>query len=195
MENNDMAIKQKFVSELYQVHGDDIVRLAIELAASNVKMQDGSTVQETLANVKTSLANFLTGEDNQNDVIDRLSELVAAIQQNKTTIESLTSGKLSYSDIVNDLTTGGTNKVLSAEQGKALKALIDAVHVFQNEAVLDKLSDVSGELYYDGAPVNKVYSAYYDGALTPQDAGFEAALKALGVADGGLISVVEADSE
>lgn len=29
-------------------------------------------------------------------------------------------------DIVNDLTTGGTNKVLSAEQGKALKGLIDS---------------------------------------------------------------------
>lgn len=29
-------------------------------------------------------------------------------------------------DIVNDLTTGGTNKVLSAEQGKVLKGLIDS---------------------------------------------------------------------
>lgn len=29
-------------------------------------------------------------------------------------------------DIVNDLTTGGTNKVLSAEQGKVLKGLVAA---------------------------------------------------------------------
>lgn len=29
-------------------------------------------------------------------------------------------------DIVNNLTTGGTNKVLSAEQGKTLKGLIDS---------------------------------------------------------------------
>ena len=29
-------------------------------------------------------------------------------------------------DIVNDLTIGGTNKVLSAEQGKTLKGLIDS---------------------------------------------------------------------
>lgn len=29
-------------------------------------------------------------------------------------------------DIVNDLTTGGANKVLSAEQGKVLKGLVDA---------------------------------------------------------------------
>lgn len=29
-------------------------------------------------------------------------------------------------DIVNDLTSGGTNKVLSAEQGKVLKGLVDS---------------------------------------------------------------------
>lgn len=29
-------------------------------------------------------------------------------------------------DIVNDLTTGGSNKVLSAEQGKVLKGLVDS---------------------------------------------------------------------
>lgn len=34
------------------------------------------------------------------------------------------SGMLTTSDIINDLTTGGTNKVLSAEQGKELKELI-----------------------------------------------------------------------
>lgn len=32
-------------------------------------------------------------------------------------------------DIVNDLTSGGTNKVLSAEQGKTLKGLIDDIDV------------------------------------------------------------------
>jgi len=33
-------------------------------------------------------------------------------------------------DIVNDLTTGGVDKALSAEQGKALKALIDAIETY-----------------------------------------------------------------
>ena len=191
-----MAVQTKYVNSLYQMKDGELVKLVLELAASNVKMADGTTVQATLADVKTSLTNFLTGEDNDNEVIDRLSELVAAIQSNKSTIQSLTSGKLSYDDIVNDLTTGGTTKVLSAEQGKALKALIDAIHVFSNESVLDAISVSNGELYYDGAPVNKIYAAYYDGALTETDGvSFENALKALGVADGGLISVVEADSE
>lgn len=42
-------------------------------------------------------------------------------------------------DIVNDLTTGGTNKVLSAEQGKTLKGLIDAA---QPEGFDQLVSDV-----------------------------------------------------
>ena len=42
-----------------------------------------------------------------------------------TTIEGLVSSKLAVSDVINDLTTGGTAKALSAEQGKTLKALID----------------------------------------------------------------------
>lgn len=43
-------------------------------------------------------------------------------------------------DIVNDLTTGGTNKVLSAEQGKTLKGLIDAS---QPEGFDQLVSDVA----------------------------------------------------
>ena len=42
-------------------------------------------------------------------------------------------------DIVNDITTGGTNKVLSAEQGKTLKGLIDAA---QPEGFDQLVSDV-----------------------------------------------------
>lgn len=43
-------------------------------------------------------------------------------------------------DIVNDLTTGGTNKVLSAEQGKVLKGLVDAT---QPEGFDQLVSDVA----------------------------------------------------
>lgn len=43
-------------------------------------------------------------------------------------------------DIVNDLTTGGTNKVLSAEQGKVLKGL---VNTSQPEGFDQLVSDVA----------------------------------------------------
>lgn len=105
---------------------------------------------------KATVDAFLTGEATDNDVMDRLVELVAAIQANKTTIESLTSGKVSADDIVNDLTTGGTTKVLSAEQGKTLKGLIDAIHVFENQNTLDAISKNSetGNLVFNGKELN-----------------------------------------
>lgn len=97
---------------------------------------------------------FLTGEDNANDVIDRLSEIVAAIKANKDLLNTVINGSLKPEDIINDLTTGGVDKVLSAEQGKALKALYYEIHVFANADVLDKIGEnKDGELTFDGKPV------------------------------------------
>ena len=45
----------------------------------------------------------------------------------KKYIDDAAASKVNISDIVNDLTTGGASKVLSAEQGKALKGLIDNI--------------------------------------------------------------------
>ena len=96
---------------------------------------------------------FLTGEaDDPVGTMDKLTELVAQIAANKDNITAITSGKVNVSDIVNDLTTGGTDKVLSAEQGKVLKGLIDAIHVFTNQSILDAISTnaSTGNLVFNG---------------------------------------------
>lgn len=109
---------------------------------------------ERMEQLKAMVDAFLTGEDNANEVIDRLSEIVAAIKSNKDLINAAVNGSLKPADIINDLVTGGANKVLSAEQGKALKALIDQIHVFANAAILDKIGqDEQGALTYDGKPI------------------------------------------
>lgn len=41
-------------------------------------------------------------------------------------VNAITINKLNKADIVDNLTDGGTDKVLSAEQGKALKTLVDS---------------------------------------------------------------------
>jgi hypothetical protein len=46
----------------------------------------------------------------------------------ETRLSDLEDDKVNTADIVNDLTTGGAAVPLSAEQGKTLKALIDAIH-------------------------------------------------------------------
>lgn len=104
--------------------------------------------------LKTSLETFLTGEAD-GGAVDRLTELVAAIQANKDSIDALVADHLQKDDIINDLTSGGAEKVLSAEQGKALKALLDAVQAkAHSHANADLLAGIrvagSGNLLYNG---------------------------------------------
>lgn len=68
-----------------------------------------------------------------------MSEIVAYIKSNKSLIDGITTGKVSVSDIIDNLTTNVSNKPLSAKQGVALKALIDAI------VVPTKLSELTGD--------------------------------------------------
>lgn len=67
--------------------------------------------------------------DSDDTTLDELTELIVAIKNNQGSISQLTSGKVNVTDIINNLTTNVTNKPLSAAQGVALKALIDAIRV------------------------------------------------------------------
>lgn len=58
-----------------------------------------------------------------------MSEIVAYIKSNKTLIEEVTTNKVNVADIIDNLTTNVANKPLSAAQGVALKALIDAITI------------------------------------------------------------------
>ena len=65
--------------------------------------------------------------DSDDTTLDQLSEVVAYIKSNKSLIDAITTSKVNVADIVDNLTTNVTNKPLSAAQGVALKALIDAL--------------------------------------------------------------------
>ena len=132
---------------------EDSIQGLIDTAIEAVKTGDIATLQSSLSSLSTTVNNFLTGEPDDG-TIDRLSELVAAINDNKDSIDALVADHVKKSEIVNDLTTGGTDKVLSAEQGKALKALIDALdtssHTHDNKSILDGISaGSSGNLVYN----------------------------------------------
>lgn len=122
-------------------------------------------IETALEAVKTDLAVFLSGEED-GGTIDRLSELIKAINENKGTIEALTSDKVNKADIVDGLTSTDADKPLSANQGRALKALIDAIsetvgtlgnssHGHDNLEVLNGASkDASGNFVYNGKVLN-----------------------------------------
>jgi len=97
--------------------------------------------------------------DSDDATLDELSEIVAYIKSNKTLIDAISTSKVNVSDIINNLTTNVANKPLSAAQGVALKALIDAITVptkvsqLTNDAgYLTEHQDISGKLDADKLP-------------------------------------------
>lgn len=101
----------------------------------NTNSSAHNDIRIALSDLTTKVNNFLDADDT---TTDQLSELIALINANKTSIETITSGKVNVSDIVNNLTTNVSNKPLSAAQGVSLKALIDALDG-------DKVDKVSGK--------------------------------------------------
>lgn len=71
--------------------------------------------------------------------LDQAQEFMLYIKANRDLISQITTSKVSVDDIVNNLTTNVSNKPLSAAQGVALKALIDAI------TVPTKLSELAGD--------------------------------------------------
>lgn len=67
--------------------------------------------------------------DSDDATLDQLSEIVAYIKSNKSLIDAITTSKVNVADIVDDLVTNVANKPLSAAQGVALKAIIDALTI------------------------------------------------------------------
>lgn len=118
---------------------------AVQLSATDVSAEPANAVSShNTSNAShgdirlliTELTNRLNAVANSTDVdLDQLAELVAYIKDNRSLIEQVTSNKVNVSDIVNNLTTSASNKPLSAAQGVALKALIDAI----------KIPDISGK--------------------------------------------------
>ena len=92
-----------------------------------------------LINGLTTRLNTLA--DSDDTTLDQMSEIVEYIKANKSLIDSITTSKVNVSDIVNNLTTNVTNKPLSAAQGVAIKALIDALQTAVNGKA-DSLSDL-----------------------------------------------------
>ena len=98
--------------------------LASDLPEHNTSTEAHSDIRllfEGLDSRLTALA------DSDDDTLDQLSEIVEYIKDNRELIESVTTAKVSVSDIVNDLVTNVANKPLAAAQGVAIKALLDAL--------------------------------------------------------------------
>ena len=95
--------------------------------------------------------------DSDDTTLDQLSEVVAYIKSNRDLISAITTDKVSVADIVDDLVTNVADKPLSAAQGVALKALIDAISIpdkLPNPNALTFTGAVEGS--YDGSEAKTI---------------------------------------
>lgn len=100
-----------------------------QIGAHNADAEAHPHIQAIVKDLSERLNAVANSDD---ETLDQIAELVAYIKSNRTLIEQVTTGKVSVSDIVDNLATSASDKPLSAAQGVALKALIDAIVVPTN---------------------------------------------------------------
>lgn len=103
-----------------------------KISSHNTSTSAHNDIRVLITDLTTKLNNFLDVDDTTSD---QLSEVLTLIENNKGTLESLTTSKVNVSDIVDNLTTASANKVLSANQGVAIKALINALQAEVDDKV------------------------------------------------------------
>ena len=97
-----------------------------QINTHNTNTSAHNDIRELITGLTTRLNTLADSDDT---TLDQLSEIVAYIKNNKSLIDGITTSKVNVADIIDNLTTNVSNKPLSAAQGVALKALIDAITV------------------------------------------------------------------
>lgn len=100
-----------------------------KISTHNTSAAAHNDIRVLITDLTTKLNNFLDVDDT---TTDQLSEVLTLIENNRGTLESLTTNKINVSDIIDNLTTNNSSKVLSAAQGVAIKNLIDALQTTVN---------------------------------------------------------------
>jgi len=126
---NGYALDKNVTLDYEDVGADAEGTAQLKVSAHNVSTTAHDDIRQLIADIDTRLNAFLDTEDID---LDQLSEIIEYIQSNKELIDAITTSKVSVADIVDNLTSTAKNKPLSANQGRALKALIDALQTSVN---------------------------------------------------------------
>ena len=97
-----------------------------QINAHDTSTTSHNDIRVILTKLIEKINKFLDVDD---ETSDQLSEVLTLIDNNRGTLESLTTTKVNVSDIMNNLTTNDAKMVLSAAQGVELKRLIDAIKI------------------------------------------------------------------
>ena len=112
-------------------NGAGFIKEATAQIIANQAVSDHAGSNEAHNDIRrliTELSERLNTVANSEDVnLDQLAELVDYIKSNRTLIESITTSKVSVTDIVDDLISAWPDKPLSANMGAELNAKIEAL--------------------------------------------------------------------
>lgn len=188
-----------------QVGADPKGTSASAVSAHNTNGDAHNDIRLEIKAIREQLAAFL---DVDEETLNELSELIARIVANQTSIAQLTSGKVSVSDIIDNLTTNAANKPLSAAQGVALKGLVDGLSAslanYQPKgnyalasAVPTKVSQLTNDKGYltEHQDISHLLPSFKIGVLSPDNyAGtdtqkLQSCLDAVKTAGGGIIAI------
>ena len=146
---SDYALKSEVPKSASDIGADAVGTAESKVSEHNVALDAHNDIRLLVQGLTTRL-NALA--DSDDTTLDQMSEVVAYIKSNRSLIDAITTGKVSVSDIVDNLTTNVSNKPLSAAQGVALKALIDAIIVptklseLENDSGYAKTTDIPDKL-------------------------------------------------
>lgn len=115
-------LEEKIPTKPEDVGADPNGTAASAVSAHNTSTDAHHDLRLAVQQLQAAVNAFLDVDDTTRD---ELSEVLALIDANADVIESITTGKVSVADIVNNLTTNVANRPLSAAQGVALKTLVD----------------------------------------------------------------------
>ena len=133
---SDYALKSEVPKSASDVGADASGTAESKVSEHNISDTAHNDIRLLIQGIIERL-NALANSDDE--TLDQMSEVVAYIKSNKSLIDAITTSKVNVSDIIDNLTTNLSNKVLSASMGVELKKLIDAIKVPVN------LSELAGD--------------------------------------------------
>lgn len=109
------------------IAADQKAQQAIEEAGNIIStLRDGvAPAGDTLAKLYALIQTINEVLHSDDVTLDTVQEIVAFIKNNKDVIDTISTSKVSITDIVDNLLSTAANKPLSANQGKVLKQIID----------------------------------------------------------------------
>lgn len=136
-------------SEIYQ----SVKSMQSEIASSVSNHNTSNTAHNDMRLLIKDLTDRLNVlADSDDSTLDQLSEIVAYIKSNKALIDSVTTNKISYADVIDNLTTNVNNKPLSAGQGVVLKSLFDSI---------PNWAKTESKPTYKAAEIDELFSTVY----------------------------------